>query len=261
MTESHPRSTRHMFAALFLGLLTTLALAVSVPAAFGDEAQQETTVQTGKMTMRVYQKETISLTGVSGKITWHSSKPKVAKVTKKGVVTAKKVGNATITATFTQGQLICKVTVKKSHFKPVALQKLPCYAKYRSYMSAAQFKKAYKKALKIVRPLGDYGKKRQLQGIASALRELFDTQMTYSDSSAHYNDPYGYLVLKKASCAGCARTTGLCLNILGIKFEHVNEGKWTHQWCRVKVGKTYWICDAYGLYCGPEPGKRKHPSL
>lgn len=41
--------------------------------------------------------------------------------------------------------------------------------------------------------------------------------------------------------------------------EHVNENKYAHQWCRVKVGKKYWICDAYGLYCGSEPGKRKHP--
>lgn len=58
-----------------------------------------------------------------------------------------------------------------------------------------------------------------------------------------------------------ARATGLCLNILGIDFEHVNENKYTHQWCRVKIGREYWICDAYGLYAGKEPGKRKHPYL
>ncbi len=61
------------------------------------------------------------------------------------------------------------------------------------------------------------------------------------------------------SCAGCARTTGMCLNILGIKFEHVNENQYMHQWARVKVGKEYWICDPFGLYAGKEPGKRKHP--
>ena len=33
----------------------------------------------------------------------------------------------------------------------------------------------------------------------------------------------------------------------------------SHQWCRVPVGDTYWICDAYGLYCGPEPAPYQHP--
>ena len=41
----------------------------------------------------------------------------------------------------------------------------------------------------------------------------------------------------------------------------VHENKYCHQWARVKVGKTWWICDPYGLYCGPEPGKKKHPYL
>lgn len=85
------------------------------------------------------------------------------------------------------------------------------------------------------------------------------TGMTYSTSAPHYNDPYGYLVLGTASCAGSARTTGLCLNMLGIEYEHVNENQWTHQWCRVNVNGTYWICDPYGMYAGPEPSPYGHP--
>ena len=88
---------------------------------------------------------------------------------------------------------------------------------------------------------------------------MFDSGMTYSTDTPHYNDPYGYFVLGVASCAGCARATGLCLNILGIHYEHVNENQWGHQWCRVNIDGTYWICDAYGLYCGPEPGPYAHP--
>ena len=94
-----------------------------------------------------------------------------------------------------------------------------------------------------------------------ALRWRFESGMSYSTTDAHYNDPYGYLVLGSASCAGCTRATGLCLNILGIDYEHVNEGQWSHQWCRVNVDGTYWICDAYGLYCGPEPAPYTHPYL
>ena len=67
-------------------------------------------------------------------------------------------------------------------------------------------------------------------------------------------------LLVRASCAGCTRATGLCLNMLGIPYEHVNENQWSHQWCRVKMDDgSYWICDAYGLYCGPEPAPYQHP--
>mgnify|MGYP006987329558 CR=1 FL=1 len=78
--------------------------------------------------------------------------------------------------------------------------------------------------------------------------------MAYSMEANHYNDPYGYFVLRTASCAGCARATALCLDILGIPYEHVNENQYSHQWCRVPMEDgSYWICDAFGLYCGPEP--------
>lgn len=98
-------------------------------------------------------------------------------------------------------------------------------------------------------------------GIAVSIRERFEQGMSYSMETEHYNDPYGYFILGSASCAGCTRATGLCLNILGIPYEHVNENQYSHQWCRVKVGDTYWICDAYGLYCGPEPAPYAHPYM
>ena len=108
-----------------------------------------------------------------------------------------------------------------------------------------------------------------LAGLATAttiipdqeLRRRFESGMSYSTDVPHYNDPYGYFVVGVASCAGCTRATGLCLNILGISYEHVNENQWGHQWCRVNVNGTYWICDAYGLYCGPEPAPYTHPYL
>ena len=47
-----------------------------------------------------------------------------------------------------------------------------------------------------------------------------------------------------------------------IPYEHVNENQWSHQWCRVPMPDgSYWICDAYGLYCGPEPAPYQHPYL
>ena len=125
-----------------------------------------------------------------------------------------------------------------------------------------EFQAAYDAAVQIVTPLVGLSREEQLAGIAGALRGMVDNgQVVYSTEDAHYNDPYGYLVLGVASCAGCTRTTGLCLNMLGISYEHVNENQWSHQWCRVNIDGVYWICDAYGLYVGPEPEPYVHPYI
>ena len=57
----------------------------------------------------------LKIKGLNGKktVTWKSSNKKIASVNKKGVVTAKKKGNATITARVQKKKFHCKVTVKK----------------------------------------------------------------------------------------------------------------------------------------------------
>lgn len=126
----------------------------------------------------------------------------------------------------------------------------------------AEFQAAYDAAVPIVSPLVGKSREEQLTGIARALRKMFDSgQVDYSMTASHYNDPYGFFVLGVGSCAGCTRATGLCLNMLGIPYEHVNENQYVHQWCRVNVDGTYWICDAYGLYVGPEPAPYAHPNF
>lgn len=144
----------------------------------------------------------------------------------------------------------------------VPLDQLANYKSLKKKMTDEEFQAAYNEALKIVQPLVGLDRETQFNSITSTLRARFDSSMTYSTSSAHYNDAYGYLILGSASCAGSARTTGLCLNMLGYSYEHVNENQWSHQWCRVDLGDgVYWICDPYGLYCGPEPGAYQHPYL
>ena len=194
-------------------------------------------------------------------VIWTSNKPKIATVSADGVIKARRVGKCTITAKVADQTYKCFLTVKKKGSSIVSMNKLARYSYFRKYMSEAEMKKAYKIARKMLLPLEGLDKKQQLQGITRALREYFDKGMSYSMKTAHYNDPYGYLVLKSASCAGCTRTAGMMLNMLGINYEHINENQYTHQWARVKIGKKYWICDAYGLYCGPEPAARKHPYL
>ena len=143
----------------------------------------------------------------------------------------------------------------------VPISQLANYSSVKKNLTDAELQAAYDAALGIVQPLVGLSAEEQLTGIETSLRARFDAGMSYSTSAPHYNDPYGYLVLGTASCAGSARTTGLCLNMLGYSYEHVNENQWAHQWCRVNLGGTYWICDPYGLYAGPEPSPYGHPRI
>lgn len=153
------------------------------------------------------------------------------------------------------------VTLKAAPFEPVPMSQLANLKSLRRKAGDAELAQAYEAARKVVEPLAGLSREEQLYGVAASLRAMFDAGMSYSMESPHYNDPYGYFVLGVASCAGCTRATGLCLNMLGIPYEHVNENQYSHQWCRVNLNGTYWICDAYGLYCGPEPAPYQHPYL
>ena len=143
----------------------------------------------------------------------------------------------------------------------VPVKELANLSSLRKKMTDEELNQAYNAAAEVVKPYLDASKEDQLKGIAYSLRVMFESGMSYSMSDPHYNDPYGYFVAGVASCAGCTRATGLCLNMLGIPYEHVNENQYMHQWCRVEINGVYWICDAFGLYCGPEPAPYVHPYL
>lgn len=143
----------------------------------------------------------------------------------------------------------------------VAVDQLANLPNVRERASLEQFSEAYGMAETIIEPLRGLSREAQLCGIALALRVITESNITYSMESAHYADPYGFFVEHSASCAGCTRATGLCLNMLGLSYEHVNENAYSHQWTRVNLNGTYWICDAYGLYCGPEQVPYQHPNF
>ncbi len=68
------------------------------------------------LTLIVGHKEKLTLYNATHTVTWKSSNPKVAAVSAKGVITPKKKGSATITATHDGNRYHCKVTVKKQVF-------------------------------------------------------------------------------------------------------------------------------------------------
>lgn len=144
----------------------------------------------------------------------------------------------------------------------VAMKSLPSYKVIKKSATDAQMAQAYNILGQLMVPMTNYSKPEQLMLVSEMLRGMVDCGLVqYSQSYPHYNDPYGYLVNGVASCAGSTRTTIMALEMLGITgIEHVHANQYCHQWARVRMDDgTYWICDPFGLYVGPEPAPYVHP--
>lgn len=75
---------------------------------------QAPTISKSKITMKKGSSTVLKLNGTNQKITWKSSNKKIATVTSKGKITARKAGTATITATVLNKKFTCKITVRNS---------------------------------------------------------------------------------------------------------------------------------------------------
>ena len=74
------------------------------------------TISVKKVTLVAGRTVTLSVKNAKKKVSWSSTKPSVAKVNKKGKVTALKAGKATIVAKVDGKTLKCKITVNKKVF-------------------------------------------------------------------------------------------------------------------------------------------------
>ncbi len=107
---------------LIITLMASLTLLYGVSAVFPDAAGMETVeaaaVRLSKttLTLSTGQKYRLSVTGTTQKVKWKSSKPKVASVGSKGLVTGQAAGVARITATVGTQKYTCIVSVKTSVF-------------------------------------------------------------------------------------------------------------------------------------------------
>ena len=126
----------------------------------------------------------------------------------------------------------------------------------RKNCTEAEFYNAYDEAYPIVAaaraayPNNMYG---QMSYVAGAIynRINYNPGVPYKTSGAHYNDPCGVFgnvdkypdgtrIPYGCDCAGSTRAMGLCLNMLQIPYQHINENQWKQQWCRVTInGKSY----------------------
>lgn len=103
-----------------IALLLVLALVAPSTSVL---AAKKVALNKKKATIQVGQNLTLKLKNNKKKVTWKTSKKAVATVSKKGVVKAKKVGKATITAKAGGKTYKCKITVKKA--TPVAPKATP----------------------------------------------------------------------------------------------------------------------------------------
>ena len=126
----------------------------------------------------------------------------------------------------------------------------------RKNCTKAEFYNAYDEAYPIVlaaraaAPNNMYG---QMAYVAKVLynRINYNPGVRYKTSGKHYNDPCGVFgnvdkysngtrIPYGADCAVTTRAMGLCLNMLQIPYQHINENTWKQQWCRVTInGKSY----------------------
>ena len=105
---------RKLLVALCRALIACLTAPAALQAVPGVMAQAASGVKLNKTKATVYNGQTLKLkvSGTSKAVTWSTSDGSVAKVSRKGVVTAKGVGKATITAAVGGKKLACAVTVK-----------------------------------------------------------------------------------------------------------------------------------------------------
>lgn len=132
---------------------------------------------------------------------------------------------------------------------PVPISALANYANLKKGLTDAQFQQVYDIAVNLMARSEELETLEQKAYFAARIVACTYKDYTYTMEGPYYATPYGVFVDRKASCAGYARAVGLCLNILGIPYEHVNEGLYSHQWCRVRINGVTWNVDGY-----TEPG-------
>ena len=106
MSNMKKRTGRYVILAFLLVLLVTVADVRT--------AQAAVKLNVSAVNLCVGDSYQLNLTGTTKKVTWKSSKTSVAKVSSKGLVTAKGKGSATITATVSKKDYKCKVKVNKT---------------------------------------------------------------------------------------------------------------------------------------------------
>ena len=187
----------------------------------------------------------------------------VGQVQRAGIMVGEDGNRFNPKGTYTIEQSIVTVLRAFEKIKGAAvLQPLPIPASLKKGMTAAEFQQAYDIAYALVKDLAGLSREEQLIGMFSALCGIRHSgSWDYSMEVKHYNNVYGFFVRRCTSCAGDVRAAGLCLTLLGIPYEHVNENQYEHQWARVELNGDYVVVDVNGGFMIYEEEPYQHPFL
>ena len=141
-------------------------------------------------------------------------------------------------------------------------QSLPITASLKKGMTELEFQQAYDIAYDLVKDLAGLGREDQIVAVYNRLIDIrHGNPWEYSMEIKGYNSAYGFFVRHCTSCAGDVRAAGLCLTILGIPYEHVNEDGYTHQWARVPLGDEFVVVDINAPVLVYENEPYQHPYM
>jgi len=141
-----------------------------------------------------------------------------------------------------------ELKVDSTPFKPIALS-----ASLKKGMTADEISKATAIAQKVADKYAASSDTERIKGAVNEVYKIYSEKCQFTMETTHYSDFYGFYVMNICSSAGTARALGLLLNLMGVNFEHVNENKYAHQWCRVKIDGVYWVADGLTGAFHPEP--------
>ena len=139
---------------------------------------------------------------------------------------------------------------------------LPISDSLRRGMTSEEFDQAYDIAYGLVSQYASFNEEIRIAAVFNELSYMRHySPWVYSMTERHYNNVYGFFVLNRTSCAGDVRAAALCLTILGVPYEHVNENQNAHQWVRVQLGERYLIIDINAGWSGYESVPYQHPLM
>lgn len=154
------------------------------------------------------------------------SVPKIDKHSYDGGTTDRKTGNVTYTCTECGASY---VDTSKSDQALEVAQEIADYINENAPEDAADIDKVY---------------------AAAQIVAMFSSNATYTTDDPDYQSPYGVFVKGVYTCAGSTRALGLVLTCMGYEWEHVNEGEWSHQWCRLTMDGQVGYADGQGGLVG-----------
>lgn len=93
-------------------LVIMLVFIITMTSVIPVQAKSKIKLKNSKITITVGQSKTLKVVGTKKKVRWTSSNTKIATVSKKGKIKAKKKGSCKVYARVGKKKLICKITVK-----------------------------------------------------------------------------------------------------------------------------------------------------